>query len=371
MKDIIDDIIRPFFSIIVPCYNSKPERIKELLDSIIKAGCIDDTEIIISDDRSTDKKYLEIVEEYKEKFYNFIVSEVPDINEEGIELIHCPGNTRENGVKNASGKWITFIDHDDLLEKDALIKVKDAIEKNNEKYFVCGNFYQIDPYTNDKKEEMIHTSNWMHAKFYNLDNLWKAYDFHFKTNLFGNEDIAISSKMHCVWSRLNKNLNSKYDNIPTLWIEDFLYIWRSWNDSTSNVMYNGKNYMEKFFNNYMNATIDVYIDDYNNLKDSSQLGTYEIDFHKMMHADVILYMYFYLQSFKFNHNDDYDLNIAFSIKKHIKNFYKRFNSNSIDLYNFIDNYHGRGKWYNDVRDSVEHGVGPFIEIDSFFDFISK
>lgn len=362
---------RPFFSIIIPCYNTKPERMRELLESIYKGECPDTTEVIISDDRSTDKTFLDIVNEYKDKFYNVIITEVPDKNKDGIELIHCPGNTRQNGVEKANGQWVSFIDHDDLYVEGALKKVKETIEKENEQYFVCSNFYQIDPYSNEKKEEMIHTSNWMHGKFYNLDNFWKKYNIHFRTNLFGNEDICVSAQVNCIWYRLNKDKTDNPSHIPTLWIEDFTYIWRSWEDSTSNLMYEGTDYMEKFFDNYMNATIDTYIEDYNNLVKSGNITEYDIEFHRMIHADVILYMYFYLQSFKFNHSNDYDLNIEFTIKKHIKDYYKRFNTTCIDLFNYIEYHEERGKWYCDVWESVKYGVGPFIEVDSFFDFISK
>lgn len=362
---------RPFFSIIIPCYNTRPERMRELLESIYKGGCSDTTEVVVSDDRSTDKTFLDIVNEYKDKFYNVIITEVPDKNKDGIELIHCPGNTRQNGVEKANGQWISFIDHDDLYVEGALKKVKEAIEEENEQYFVCSNFYQLDPYNNEKKEEMIHTSNWMHGKFYNLDNFWKKYNLHFRTNLFGNEDICVSAQVNCVWYRLNKDKTDNPSNIPTLWIEDFTYIWRSWDDSTSNLLYEDTNYMEKFFDNYMNATIDTYIEDYNNLVESGNITEYDIEFHRMIHADVILYMYFYLQSFKFNHSNDYDLNIEFTIKKHIKDYYKRFNTTCIDLFNYIEYHEERGKWYCDVWESVKYGVGPFIEVDSFFDFISK
>ena len=38
---------RPFFSIIIPCYNSKPEHIRALLSSIEKQYMNEDIEVII------------------------------------------------------------------------------------------------------------------------------------------------------------------------------------------------------------------------------------------------------------------------------------------------------------------------------------
>ena len=370
--DSISNIDRPFFSIIVPCYNSKPERIRELLESIYKGGCsINDIEVIISDDRSTDKSYLDVVMEYSEKLFIRIYS-VPDVNDEGVRLIHCPGNTRQNGVNHATGRWLTFIDHDDLFVGGALKKVKDIIEEANEQYLACCNFYHTNPYDNSIIEEVKHTTNWMHGKFYNLDNLWKKYNLHYKTNLFGNEDICVSAQVNDVWFRINKDkVDIRNCIIPTLWIEDFVYNWRAWNDSTSNMMYKN-NYMEEYFIDYLNGVMGTYVDDYNMLKESGQLDEKDIEYYKLMQADVIIYSYYYLQSFKFNHSNEYDLNIEFMIKKHIKDYYKRFNTTCIDLYNYID-YHEpeRGEWVYNIWENVTKGVGPFVEVDSFFDFLSK
>ena len=362
---------RPFFSVIIPCYNSKPERIKELLDTVVNGGCPKETEIVISDDRSTDKTFLDTVKEYEDKFFEITITEVPDKNEDGTELIHCPGNTRQNGVNVAKGEWVTFIDHDDIFGDDAFKIVKDGIRKSGEQHYVCSNIIQLDPKTGEEIKE-IHAFNWMHGKFYNLDNFWNKYGIKFKTNLFGNEDITVSAKVNCIINKLNKGKVDDPLNIPTFWIEEFIYIWRSWEDSTSNISYNDKNYMEVYFHDYIDGVLGTYIDDYNELKEKGELEEFDIKFHKMMQTDLILYMYFYIQSFKFNHINDLDPNIECKAKTHIKNYYKRFDTTSIDLYEYIDNfYEERGRWYNDILINAKRAVGPFIEVDSFFDFISK
>lgn len=52
----------PFFSIIIPCYNSK-KTIGNLLNSIVNQDMNDEIEVIISDDHSTES-YQDIVNEY-------------------------------------------------------------------------------------------------------------------------------------------------------------------------------------------------------------------------------------------------------------------------------------------------------------------
>ena len=98
---------RPLFSIIIPCYNSKPDRIRELLTSIYNAGANAVTEVIIANDRSTDINFLDVVDEFNDNTprhkdlmdYEYIplnikIIDVPDID--GIELEHCPANTRSH-----------------------------------------------------------------------------------------------------------------------------------------------------------------------------------------------------------------------------------------------------------------------------------
>lgn len=45
--------------------------------------------------------------------------------------IHCPGNTRRDGLAAAQGEWIVFIDNDDAFEPDVFTKVKEEIKIQN------------------------------------------------------------------------------------------------------------------------------------------------------------------------------------------------------------------------------------------------
>jgi len=149
-------------------------------------------------------------------------------------------------------------------------------------------------------------------------------------------------------------------------------VWRGWYDSTSNSIYDGQNYMERFFDDYLEAAMDSYIEDYNNLLEQNKLEQEDIDFQILMQTDSILHMYFYLQSFKYNNFYNFNRNYESKVKKYINEFYDRFNTDPFSLYEYIDTkYDEHGKMYNDIRNSAKAAVGPFIEVDSFFDFISK
>lgn len=105
-------------SIIVPVYNTK-EYLKKCLDSILKAK-IDNTEIIIINDGSKDDSE-EVIKPYlKYKEIRYIKKE-----NEGLAA------TKNLGLKEAKGKYISFIDSDDSIDKNFY---KDAIPYMKDDY---------------------------------------------------------------------------------------------------------------------------------------------------------------------------------------------------------------------------------------------
>ena len=367
---IIDDIMnnsRPFFSIIIPCYNSKPERIRELLDSIVNAGCNDITEIIISDDRSINKEYLNTVEEYR-KILNIKIISTPE-TDAGNMLIHSPGNNRQNGVDHATGVWITFVDHDDILTENALSDIKQFIIDSEEMYMVASKIRIYNTVTEEEYffDTPIDTVNWMHGKFYNLDNFWKAYGFHFITNIKSGEDVAISSRVRCVLHSLNSEMN---------FLEKVTYTWRKWPDSLSHVRCKFGEAMVQFhydyFDDFFTTTIEVFVEEYNKINPASLIND-DIEFYKFIQADIILYMYFYIQVFKYTYGNSFNTFYEAKAKKYIHEFLDRFRMFPCVLYDYVCAYRNGGYdlWFTEVKKAVRHHMGYFIEADTFYDFISK
>jgi len=111
----------PFFSVIIPVYN-REQTIAETLESIASQE-FRDFEVIVVDDGSTDSTH-QIVKQYS-----------------WVKLIEQsnagPGVARNSGATEARGKYIAFLDSDDLWFPWTLQNYNDSIKSNNA-LFVSG-----------------------------------------------------------------------------------------------------------------------------------------------------------------------------------------------------------------------------------------
>ena len=106
-------------SIIVPVYNVE-KYLERCLDSLINQT-FKDIEIICIDDGSIDNSG-KILDEYAAKDSRI---KVIHQNNAGLSV------TRNNGMKIASGRYISFVDSDDWVDKDFIEKLYDAIIRND------------------------------------------------------------------------------------------------------------------------------------------------------------------------------------------------------------------------------------------------
>lgn len=104
------------YSFIVPVYNTS-KYLKKCLDSLVKQT-FKDFEIIIVNDGSTDNS-SNIISKYQDTYKNI---KVVNQKNEGLSM------ARNNGVKEANGKYLIFIDSDDYVEKDLLQEVNKEIK---------------------------------------------------------------------------------------------------------------------------------------------------------------------------------------------------------------------------------------------------
>lgn len=111
-KNIVEKIINPpKFSVIMPVYNTG-ERLRAVLDSVInQTVSIDEFEIILVNDASTDQS-MEIIEEYSNKYKNLQTIHL-------LENSGSPSKPRNIGVKNSNAEYIIFQDSDDIVKTDA------------------------------------------------------------------------------------------------------------------------------------------------------------------------------------------------------------------------------------------------------------
>lgn len=104
-------------SVIVPTYNAE-KYLTSCLDSILNQS-YRNIEVICVNDGSTDKS-LDILNNYKEK----------DSRVKIISKLNGGLSTSRNcGIDNSSGEYILFVDADDELEKEAISKLYQAINK--------------------------------------------------------------------------------------------------------------------------------------------------------------------------------------------------------------------------------------------------
>ena len=112
-------------SIIVPVYNTE-KYLSKCLDSLINQD-FSDYEIIIVNDGSTDNSE-DIINDYANKYDN-----IKTFKKKNGGL----SSARNYGLAKAIGKYITFVDSDDYVEKDFLKELYNAINKDNSDIAVC------------------------------------------------------------------------------------------------------------------------------------------------------------------------------------------------------------------------------------------
>lgn len=111
----------PAISVVVSSYN-KGRYLPDTIQSVLKQT-LTDLELIIVDDHSTDKS-IHLIEKFaaiddRIKF---------KLNQKNKGANHC----RNEGIKMANGEYLVFLDADDILAKDCLVKRVETIKKSDD-----------------------------------------------------------------------------------------------------------------------------------------------------------------------------------------------------------------------------------------------
>lgn len=112
----------PLLSIIIPCYNSY-HKLKFGLRRL-EAQNHHELEIIVVDDCSEDDSYVRLQEFAKNCTLNLKIFK----NKKNLG----PGITRNNGLKFASGEYVTFMDSDDYFANDFVYTIQPLLNLQNE-----------------------------------------------------------------------------------------------------------------------------------------------------------------------------------------------------------------------------------------------
>lgn len=112
-------------SVIMPVYNTE-KYLHQCLDSVINQT-LKDIEIICVDDGSTDNSLI-ILQEYAKKDNRIKI--LTQQNE-------YAGVARNNGLKIATGEYLSFLDSDDFFELDMLESMYNKAKKDNSDIVIC------------------------------------------------------------------------------------------------------------------------------------------------------------------------------------------------------------------------------------------
>lgn len=117
----------PFFSIVMPVYNVE-KYLGEAVKSITEQT-FDDFELILVDDCSPDAS-------------GKICDELSD-GDDRFKVIHLPkngglSNARNVGIDNSTGKYIFFMDSDDIIDSNLFKLVYESLQKNTADVVVFG-----------------------------------------------------------------------------------------------------------------------------------------------------------------------------------------------------------------------------------------
>lgn len=112
-------------SVIIPVYNTE-KYLERCINSVINQT-YKNIEIILIDDGSTDNSG-KICDEYAKKFQEIVIIHQRN---QGASV------ARNNGISKASGQYITFVDSDDMIEKNYVEYLYNLIKKYNVKMSIA------------------------------------------------------------------------------------------------------------------------------------------------------------------------------------------------------------------------------------------
>jgi len=149
----------PLVSVIIPVYNGEryvEETIRSVFDQTLQ-----DFEIIILNDGSTDSS-AEIIKRLQQEDNRIIY--IPKTNS-GVS------DTRNMGISKASGKYLAFLDADDVWKPGNLEKKIHSLKDSGKKWVFCdhGNIYEED--------NTLHADRKVFKPYNIIDNilLWEAH----------------------------------------------------------------------------------------------------------------------------------------------------------------------------------------------------
>ncbi len=224
---------RKKISVIMPVYNTE-NYVTHSIESIIKQsiGFENNIELILVNNATEDKSGY-ICEEYANKYPDNIKYIVLNNNK-------GPSGARNAGLKEATGKYINYIDSDDLWEDDSLEHLANYLDKHFDEVDVAiGRLHHFDANDNwhildwrfiedERIVDIQELPNYIHlhlgsaliksdvAKMYQHDeNVYNAEDMHYLNKIIINSGRYALIKSACYLYRTRSTGDSTLQNVTT------------------------------------------------------------------------------------------------------------------------------------------------------------
>lgn len=208
-------VINPRISIIMPTYNTSERFLREAIQSV-QQQAYENWELVIVDDASPDAKVRRVIDEY--------AAVEPRIIKKYLKKNHHIAAATNEGIKIATGEFISLFDHDDLLWPNALYEIVKALNENPNLDFIYTDEDKVDQNTH-RHFDPFFKPDW------NPDFLRSAnYITHFTTirkeilNEYGYEDGSYNGAQDWeLFLRITRNIDAtRICHIPKI-----VYSWRS------------------------------------------------------------------------------------------------------------------------------------------------
>ncbi len=114
--------VRPLVSVIVPTFNTPEPMLRQMLDSVL-AQLYPEWELCVADDGSSEPHVEKVLRHYASKEPRIKL----DLGRENRGVSHASNRALEM----ATGEFVVLLDHDDILEEQALFRVAESVAEDS------------------------------------------------------------------------------------------------------------------------------------------------------------------------------------------------------------------------------------------------
>ena len=262
-------------SVIIPIYNVE-EYLEECLQSVVDQT-LEDLQVIMVDDGSLDGS-TDIAKKFASRYDHF--EYVRQVNG-GL------GNARNTGVKYAKGKYIIFLDSDDIVPDDAYEKMYLAAEKNHSEMVVgsvarfnskkdhVSNLHEIafrkyidKTHITDNTDLIYDTTSWNKLI---LKEFWDRNHFEFPERILY-EDIPVTIPMHYLANNVTM-------------VQDVCYRWRIRDGANKSITQRADDFTNMRDRITVLRMVDKFFEE--NVKEQE---LWDAKYYKWLYIDLMIYV---------------------------------------------------------------------------------